>query len=126
MPRSASSTIAGGVARTNWPGSRPVRRSLSVSSRPSLPGTAGWKPPGSTRRPIRSSREDVACDPARPRRRGQEPDDPGNGERAIIEAMSLQTVIEQKLREALAPAHLEVINESHMHSSGKNNPAAET
>lgn len=40
--------------------------------------------------------------------------------------MSLQSVIETKLREALAPAHLEVVNESYMHSSGKNNPAAET
>lgn len=33
--------------------------------------------------------------------------------------MSLQAVIESKLREALAPAHLEVINESHMHSVPK-------
>jgi BolA protein len=40
--------------------------------------------------------------------------------------MSLQGIIETKLREALAPAHLEVVNESFMHSSGKNNPAAET
>jgi BolA protein len=40
--------------------------------------------------------------------------------------MSLQVVIETKLREALSPAHLEIVNESYMHSSGKNNPAAET
>ena len=33
--------------------------------------------------------------------------------------MTLQTVIESKLREALAPSHLEVINESHMHSVPK-------
>ena len=30
--------------------------------------------------------------------------------------MVVQTKIEQKLAESLAPAHLEVINESHMHS----------
>ena len=40
--------------------------------------------------------------------------------------MSLSSTIEIKLREALAPAHLEVVNESYMHSSGKNNPNAET
>ena len=40
--------------------------------------------------------------------------------------MSLQAVIETKLKDALAPAHLEVVNESYMHSSGKNNPNAET
>jgi BolA protein len=40
--------------------------------------------------------------------------------------MSLQTVIESKLRAALAPAHLEVVNESFMHSSGKKDPNAET
>jgi stress-induced morphogen len=40
--------------------------------------------------------------------------------------MPLQAVIESKLRDALAPAHLEVVNESYMHSSGKNNPNAET
>ena len=40
--------------------------------------------------------------------------------------MSLQAVIETKLRDALVPAHLEVVNESFMHSSGKNNPNAET
>lgn len=40
--------------------------------------------------------------------------------------MSLQAVIETKLREALSPAHLEVVNESFMHASGKNNPSAET
>jgi BolA protein len=40
--------------------------------------------------------------------------------------MSLQAVIETKLRDALTPAHLEVVNESYMHSSGKNNPNAET
>lgn len=39
---------------------------------------------------------------------------------------SLQQTIEQKLRDALGPSHLEVINESHMHASGKKNPAAET
>lgn len=33
--------------------------------------------------------------------------------------MSLSTIIEAKLREAFAPAHLEVINESHMHSVAK-------
>ena len=32
---------------------------------------------------------------------------------------TLQAVIETKLREALVPAHLEVINESHMHSVPK-------
>ncbi|WP_461517860.1 BolA family protein [Porticoccus sp.] len=30
--------------------------------------------------------------------------------------MSVQQTIENKLREALSPSHLEVINESHMHS----------
>jgi stress-induced morphogen len=40
--------------------------------------------------------------------------------------VTLQNVIEQKLRHALSPAHLEVVNESYMHASGKNNPAAET
>jgi len=40
--------------------------------------------------------------------------------------MSLQAVIETKLRDALTPSHLEIVNESYMHSSGKNNPAAET
>ncbi|MEL0106080.1 MAG: BolA/IbaG family iron-sulfur metabolism protein [Rhodospirillaceae bacterium] len=30
--------------------------------------------------------------------------------------MSVQTTIEAKITEALAPSHLEVINESHMHS----------
>jgi stress-induced morphogen len=40
--------------------------------------------------------------------------------------MSLQAVIETKLREILSPEHLEVVNESYMHSSGKNNPNAET
>lgn len=30
--------------------------------------------------------------------------------------MSVQQTIEEKLREALAPSHLDVINESHMHS----------
>lgn len=40
--------------------------------------------------------------------------------------MSMQALIESKLRDALAPSHLEVINESHMHASGKKNPAAET
>ena len=33
--------------------------------------------------------------------------------------MSLSTVIEAKLRDAFAPAHLEVVNESHMHSVPK-------
>ena len=33
--------------------------------------------------------------------------------------MSLLNVIEEKLRAALAPEHLEVINESHMHSVPK-------
>lgn len=33
--------------------------------------------------------------------------------------MSLSTVIEAKLRDALSPAHLEVLNESHMHSVPK-------
>lgn len=41
-------------------------------------------------------------------------------------ASSLQATIEQKLRDALGPSHLEVINESFMHASGKKNPAAET
>ena len=40
--------------------------------------------------------------------------------------MSLQAVIESKLRDALSPAHLEVVNESYMHSSGKKDPKAET
>ena len=40
--------------------------------------------------------------------------------------MSLHQTIETKLRDALSPAHLEVVNESYMHSSGKNNPNAET
>ncbi|MEQ8195680.1 MAG: BolA/IbaG family iron-sulfur metabolism protein [Rhodospirillales bacterium] len=30
--------------------------------------------------------------------------------------MSVQTTIEQKIQQALSPAHLEVINESHRHS----------
>ncbi len=30
--------------------------------------------------------------------------------------MSVQATIEQKIQQALSPAHLEVINESHMHS----------
>ena len=30
--------------------------------------------------------------------------------------MSVQNIIETKIREALLPSHLEVINESHMHS----------
>ncbi len=30
--------------------------------------------------------------------------------------MTVQTEIEQKIRESLAPVHLEVINESHMHN----------
>ncbi len=30
--------------------------------------------------------------------------------------MSIQASIEQKLQSALAPAHLEVVNESHMHN----------
>ena len=30
--------------------------------------------------------------------------------------MSLQNIIETKIREALLPSHLEVINESHMHN----------
>jgi BolA protein len=30
--------------------------------------------------------------------------------------MSVQSTIENKIRAALAPAHLEVVNESHMHS----------
>jgi BolA protein len=33
--------------------------------------------------------------------------------------MSIHAVIEAKLRDALAPAHLEVINESHMHKVPK-------
>jgi BolA protein len=33
--------------------------------------------------------------------------------------MTLRSVIETKLRQALEPAHLEVINESHMHSVPK-------
>ena len=33
--------------------------------------------------------------------------------------MSVQDHVEAKLREKLAPAHLEVINESHMHSVAK-------
>jgi len=33
--------------------------------------------------------------------------------------MSLLTTIEQKLRDALEPAHLEVVNESHMHKGPK-------
>jgi stress-induced morphogen len=33
--------------------------------------------------------------------------------------MSLHVVIETKLRDALAPDHLEVVNESHMHSVPK-------
>ena len=33
--------------------------------------------------------------------------------------MSLKVVIEEKLRAALAPEHLEVVNESHMHSVPK-------
>lgn len=37
--------------------------------------------------------------------------------------MQLQTHIEQKLWEALAPSHLEVINESHMH---RTEPGAES
>lgn len=40
--------------------------------------------------------------------------------------MSLKAVIESKLSESLSPSHLEVVNESYMHSSGKNNPNAET
>lgn len=40
--------------------------------------------------------------------------------------MSLQQTIETKLRDALSPRHLEVVNESFMHASGKNNPNAET
>jgi BolA protein len=40
--------------------------------------------------------------------------------------MNLQRRIEMKLRAALAPSHLEVINESWMHTSGKKNPDAET
>lgn len=39
---------------------------------------------------------------------------------------SLQATIEQKLRDALGPSHLEVINESFMHASGKKDPSAET
>jgi len=34
--------------------------------------------------------------------------------------MTVQQAIESKLRAALAPAHLEVINESHMHSVPRN------
>ncbi len=37
--------------------------------------------------------------------------------------MSTQHIIEQKLRDALSPSHLEVINESHMHSVA---PGSET
>jgi BolA protein len=33
--------------------------------------------------------------------------------------MALSSIIEEKLRAALAPAHLEVINESHMHNVPK-------
>jgi BolA protein len=33
-----------------------------------------------------------------------------------MDAMSVQTTIEQKIREALGPVHLEILNESHMHS----------
>jgi BolA protein len=33
--------------------------------------------------------------------------------------MTIQARVEQKLREALEPSHLEVINESHMHSVPK-------
>jgi BolA protein len=33
--------------------------------------------------------------------------------------MSRQQVIERRLREAFAPEHLEVINESHKHSAGQ-------
>jgi BolA protein len=40
--------------------------------------------------------------------------------------MSIAQRIETKLRDALAPSHLEVINESWMHSSGKKDPNAET
>jgi BolA protein len=32
------------------------------------------------------------------------------------EALSVQQTIEQKLRHGLAPSHLDVVNESHMHS----------
>lgn len=37
--------------------------------------------------------------------------------------MQLQALIEKKLREALTPSHLEVINESHMH---RTEPGAES
>ena len=37
----------------------------------------------------------------------------------MIRAMTLQARIEEKLREALVPAHLEVINESFMHKVPK-------